>query len=39
MRGGKKDPPIKFFPKTSTNVGIISQNFLNFSFDLFNKLV
>ena len=40
--GGQKTPPphpTSFFPLTSTNIGISSQNFLTFSFELFVTLV
>ena len=38
-REGQKAPPISFSPVSSTNVGISSQNVLNFSFNPFAKLV
>ena len=38
-RGGSTPRPTSFFPVTSANVGISPQNFLNFSFNLFDKLV
>ena len=38
-RGGRKGPPTSFSPVTSTNVGISPQNFLTFSFNLFDTLV
>ena len=39
--GGVKKPPplISFSPVTSTNIGVISQNFLTFIFNLFATLV
>ena len=37
--GGQKDPPTSFCPVTSTNVKIRPQNFLNFSFNSFDRLV
>ena len=36
---GQKSPPTSFSPVTSTNVGIRSQNFLTFSFNLFDGLL
>ena len=37
--GGHKKPPTRFFPLTSTNVGINAENFLTLSFKPFAKLV
>ena len=37
--GGKKAPSTSFSPVTSTNVGVGSQNVLNFSFNSFATLV
>ena len=37
--GQKAPPPIGFSPVTSTNVKISPQNFLNFSFNPFDRLV
>ena len=39
--GGQNGPPTRFFPVTSTNVGISPQpkNFLTFSFNPFATLV
>ena len=37
--GGQKDPPTRFSPVTSTNVGTNPQNFLTFSFNPFATLV
>ena len=39
IQGGKKSLPTSFSLVTSTNVGISSQNFLAFSFNLFATLV
>ena len=41
MRGPKRSPspPTSFSPVTSTNVGIIPQNFLTFSYNPFATLV
>ena len=35
----QKDPPTKFSPVTSTNVGIRPKNFVTFSFNPFATLV
>ena len=37
--GGQKGPPTSFPPVTCTIVGISPQNFLNFSFNPFDRLV
>ena len=37
--GGKKAPTTSFSPVTSANERISSQNFLSFSFNLFDRLV
>ena len=37
--GGAKRPPASFSPVTSSNVGIIPQNLLTFSFNAFAALV
>ena len=36
---GKKPPLPAFLPVTSRNVGIGDENFLNFSFNTFDRLV
>ena len=38
QNGGQKSPRTSFFPVTSTNVGLRSQNFLTFSFSPFATL-
>ena len=38
-RGGKKPPPTRFSPVTSTNVRISPQNLLTFNLDPFDRLV
>ena len=37
--GGAKRPPTSFSPVTSTNVGISPQNFMTFTFNLYDRLV
>ena len=37
--GGQKGPPTRFYPVTSTNVGITPKDFLIFSFNPFATLL